>query len=143
MNTFLGIGAAVVFMALLFLIRRESSRKAETAEATFAGRESLLPEQFYERYFRESGVSFDIVTGVRAILEEALEADLSRLANTDDFSKNLSFFWDFDSMADVEIICSLEKRFAISITDEEAESTKTVDDIIGLVHRKIGTPSVV
>lgn len=136
----MGIVAAVVLMAVL--VRMDSSRKAKKVEAVFAGRESLVPDQFYERYFRDKGVSIDVVNGVRAILEEQLGADMSRLADTDDFSRNLSFFWDFDSMANVEIVCSLEERFAITITDEEAESTKTVGDIVGLVTRKIGTSRV-
>lgn len=112
-------------------------------ESAFAGREPLQMEQFYERFFRERGASFDVVKGVREILEVELDADMSRLADTDDFSKNLNFFWDFDSMANVEIVCSLEKRFAITIADEEAESTKTVGDIVELVSRKIGTPNAV
>lgn len=136
-NILLGIVAAVVLMALF--IRRESSRKARSVEAAFAGREPLLAKQFYERYFSEQGIAFDVVDGVRTILEQELDADMSRLTNTDDFSTNLSFFWDFDSMANVQIICALEKRFAIKIADEEAEATKTVGDIVALVNRKIGT----
>jgi acyl carrier protein len=42
-------------------------------------------------------------------------------------------------VAYVEIVCSIEKRFAITITDDEAESAKTFADIVGLVNRKIGT----
>lgn len=128
---------------MTILARVDSSRKARRVASAFSGRQSLLPEQFYERYFRERGVSFDVVNGVRAILEEELNADMSRLTDTDDFSRNVSFFWEFDSMADVEIICSLEKRFAITISDDEAESTKTVGDIVGLVSRKIGAPDAV
>ncbi|MEC5218630.1 acyl carrier protein [Actimicrobium sp. GrIS 1.19] len=140
MTIFLGIVAAVVLLTVL--VRMDSLRKAKKVEAAFAGRESLAPDQFYERYFRGKGVSIDVVNGVRAILEAQLGADMSRLADTDDFSRNLSFFWDFDSMASVEIACALEERFAITITDEEAEFTKTVGDIVGLVTRKIGTSHV-
>jgi acyl carrier protein len=61
---------------------------------------------------------------------------MSRLNLDDDFSQNLSFFWDYDSMANVEIICSLEEKFKIKILDKEAEETKTVNDIVNLVARK-------
>lgn len=141
LNIFLGVCVAVVLMAIL--ARMNSSRKAKRMATAFAGREPLQMEQFYERFFRERGASFDVVKGVREVLEVELDADMSRLADTDDFSKNLNFFWDFDSMANVEIVCSLEKRFAITIADEEAESTKTVRDIVELVSRKIGTPNAV
>lgn len=78
-----------------------------------------------------------MVVGVGTILEEQLSADLSRLRDTDDLSKNLAFFWDFDSLADVEIVCALEERFGIKISDEEAERTKTVADIVHLVQTKL------
>ena len=38
---------------------------------------------------------------MRRILTEILEADLLRIRDTEDFSKELAFFWDFDSLADV------------------------------------------
>lgn len=40
-------------------------------------------------------------------------------------------------MADVEIICALEKEFAINITDSEAENTHTIKAIIQLVANKV------
>jgi acyl carrier protein len=107
-------------------------------EAVFAGRQPLTPMEFYERHFRERGVAPEVVVGVRSILEEQLGADLSRLRDSDDFSKNLSFFWDFDSMADVEVVCALEERFNIKLSDQEAQGAKTVADIVQLVQAKLG-----
>ncbi len=75
--------------------------------------------------------------GVKKLLEEQLDADLSRMVDSDDFSKNLSFFWNFDSMADVEVVCALEQKFKIKITDEEATNAQTVREIIELVWRKV------
>jgi acyl carrier protein len=62
---------------------------------------------------------------------------MSRLSAEDDFSKNLNFFWQYDSMADVEIVVRLEKEFDIKITDVEAERTKTVEDLVNLVWLKL------
>jgi acyl carrier protein len=62
---------------------------------------------------------------------------MSCLHDEDDFSKNLNFFWEFDSLADVEIISALEKKFGVNITDEEAENAHTVNDIVNLVARKV------
>jgi len=76
------------------------------------------------------------VSGVRRILEEHLDADLSKLSATDDFSTNLAFFWRYDSMADVEIVLALEKEFGIEITDEEAAAARTIRAIVNLVWNK-------
>lgn len=115
----------------------ERSKKNNLIESAFSGRAHLTTEDFYSRFFKTQGVPFHIVEGVRRILSEQLDADMSRLHDEDDFSKNLDFFWEFDSMADVEIICALEKEFGINITDEEAENTHTVKDIVLLVARKV------
>lgn len=118
-----------------FSIGWEKRKKHQALECAFANRERLSPEAFHRRYF--SDIPKPIVLGVREILEQQLDADLDRLQDKDDFSKNLSFFWDFDSMADVEIVIALEKRFGIHIEDAEAENTVTVRDILSLVHRKL------
>ncbi len=78
---------------------------------------------------------------MRKILEDELDADLSRLSVEDDFSQNLSFFWAYDSMADVEIVTRLEEEFRIKITDAEAGRTHTVEDIVNLVWNKLSPAS--
>ncbi len=67
------------------------------------------------------GVDLAIVEGVKSIFEEQFDADMSRRSSEDDFSKNLSFLWAWDSMPDVEIVNQLEEKFHIKITDSEAE----------------------
>ena len=119
------------------LSRSETRQRNRKLEAVFSGRERLAVDQFYERYFKTNGVLLRVVAGVRKILEEQLLADMSRLTDTDDFSKNLNFFFDFDSMADVEIVCALEKEFVINISDDEARKTKTINEIVQLVYRKL------
>jgi acyl carrier protein len=139
MSTFLYyLGQALILLALLALIGIplslwEGRKKKRRMEKAFAGREPLGERTFYEEYFRARGVPADIVLKVRRILEDELNADLSRLAAEDDFSRNLSFFWDYDSMADVEIIMRLEEEFGIKIADTEAGQARTVDDIVNLV----------
>jgi acyl carrier protein len=133
-------GFAVLAFAIYVLVRLDDHRKNRRIEAAFAGRERLSPELFYARFFADNGIPCHVVQGVREILEEQLGADMSRLTDKDDFSKNLRFFWEFDSMADVEIICALEDRFSIRIEDAEAERTRTVRDMIDLVCGKIGMP---
>ena len=106
---FLLLGAITV----VAFMRYEGWRKNRKIEAAFSGRSSLPPAEFYERFFRAQGVPEEIVVGVRKVLEEQLGEDLSRLVASDDFTQNIGFFFEFDSMADVEIICALEKEFSI------------------------------
>lgn len=133
-------GIAVVTF-VVWSVRRESRAKERKVQEAFAGREPLTPEAFYDRYFLGLGIAPKIVSGIRKILEEQLAADMSRLRAEDDFSKNLSFFWDFDSMANVEIVLAIEKHFQIKIADPEAEKTHTVSELVQLVSSKVGRPS--
>jgi len=135
------LGAIAVVAFIVWSVRSERQSKDKKVQETFAGRDSLAPEEFYDRYFLGLGVASEVVVGVRKILEEQLDADMSRLRAEDDFSKNLSFFWDFDSMADVEIVLAIEAHFQIKITDSEAQKTHTVSELVQLVSSKVGGPS--
>jgi acyl carrier protein len=115
----------------------QSRAKKKRIENAFQGRQPLDERMFYERYFESRGVPFFVVHKVRLILEEELAADLSRLSAKDDFAQNLSFFWDYESSASVEIVVRLEDEFKIKITDAEAERTTTSDDIVNLGWLKV------
>jgi acyl carrier protein len=135
---------AVIVLALLALVllarplaQREREKKAKLIVENFGDRERLSSESFYETYFSSHDYSRDVIIGVRQVMERVLEADLSFLKDSDDFSKNLSFFWDFDSMANVELVQGIEERFGIRITDQEAEATKTVRQLVDLVQNKL------
>jgi|SRR6516164_3757207 acyl carrier protein len=116
---------------------RERQQKQQKLEQVLTGRESLDASQLWARYFRQDDIAPDTVAKIRQIFSEILGVDLSRIRDTDDFSKELAFFWDFDSMADVELIQALEQQFGITITDAEAEAMKTLKDIVLTVHAKI------
>lgn len=130
---FIGIAVAAMIVGLVW---RRLRAKEKMVQAAFFGREPLTPEMFYERYFLGLGVAREVVVGIRSILEEQLGADMSCLRAEDDFSRNLSFFWDFDSMASVEVVLAIEEHFRIDIADAEVESTYTVLDLVYLVSRK-------
>jgi acyl carrier protein len=116
---------------------RERKQKQEKVARAFAGREPLDAHQLWVRYFRQYNVAPETVARIREIFSRMLEVDLSRIRDTDDFSKNLAFFWDFDSLVDVELVQELEAQFGITITDAEAEAMKTLKDIVLTVHAKI------
>ena len=63
---------------------------------------------------------------------------MSQLSAKDDFSKNLSFSWEYDSFADVEILLRIEDEFGVKISDGEAQNrTNTVEKIVDLVWKKV------
>jgi len=130
------IGLAI-FVSLFLYFAIENNKNKKKLNNLFLGRESLTNEEFYEKYFKSNNTPDNIVYGVKRILEKELDTDLSKLQAEDDFSTNLSVFFALDSMADVEIVLSIEKEFNIIITDKEAEETHTIRDIINLIERKI------
>ena len=115
----------------------ESRAKKKKLQQVFADREPLNQYGFYERHFKERGIPLEVVCKIRTVLEEELRADLSCLSANDDFKKNLSFFWEYDSMADVEIVIRIEKEFNIKISDHEVWETFTVEDLVNLVWGKL------
>ena len=55
----------------------------------------------------------------------------------DDLNRNLSFFFQYDSMAVVEIVQRLEEEFEIEIGNKEAAEAHTIRDIVNLVWTKL------
>jgi len=131
------IGFLIVISIPLAVISRKSRNK--NLEKVFGERQELSERDFYESYFDSQGVPYFIVKKVREILEDVLDADLSRLSAEDDFSKNLNFFFQDDSLADVEIFERIEEEFEIKLhqTDFEKLETLTINDIVNLVWWKV------
>jgi acyl carrier protein len=121
----------------LFDIFSESAQKQKKLDRLFAGREPLDDQQLWQRYFQQYSVAPETVAKIRHIFSELLEVDFSRIRDTDDFTKELAFFWDFDSLVDVQLVQSLEDEFGIAITDAEAKEMKTLKAIVLAVHAKI------
>lgn len=93
-------------------------------------------KEFFATYYEKSGVSEDTVCGVRQVLEDEMQVDLSRVVPADDLAGNLAPLVDSYSMVDVAIVEGLERRFGIKISDQDAERTRTIGEIIELVHGK-------
>ncbi|HUF05161.1 MAG TPA: acyl carrier protein [Aridibacter sp.] len=106
-------------------------------DQAFVGRAELDEQAFYDEYFSGNDIPFFVVQGVREILADELNVNLSRLSAEDDFGKNLSFFDDYDSLVLVEIVMRLEEEFQITIEDSEAENAQTVRDIVYLVSSNL------
>ena len=134
----LAVAVVGAFLAILVGARRERKKIRDV----FGGRPSLDERTFYERYFASLGVSAEVAIAVRRIIAEILGEDVSRLCDTDSFGTNIKFFFEWDSLADVHLLFSLEDKFQIKISDEEVQQLSTIRDIILLVDRKVKSNGV-
>lgn len=134
--------AFIAFVCLFILILAAlmpyfKKRHKKAVHDLFAGRAELTEQAFFEQYFKAEGVSERVAIGVRQVLEETFEADLSQLSAEDDFSQNIRYFFESDSMANLDLLVAVEKRFSIKITDIEAENVSTIRQLVMLVHEKV------
>ena len=125
----------MLFMIRKFLANIDFSGRRQH-ERMFAGRSPLSSDEFYEKYFSDQGFKKDIVVRIKNIFNAKVGFDLSRLSADDDFSTELQYIWDHDSLADVEILVALEKEFVIKITDEEAKRMHTIRDVVQIISAK-------
>ena len=114
-----------------------STRDDRALDRVFGGRSLLSDDEFYERYFLDGSASKEVAVGIRAAFIEHVPLDMRRLAPEDNFGRELQFVWSHDSLADVELILDVEKKFGISISDQEGHETLTMGALIRLVDRKV------
>jgi acyl carrier protein len=126
-----------VFAGLRNWYRDWTTRDHQALERVFAGRSVLSDEAFYDRFFARSPAGRDVVTGVRQAFITCLPLDMRRLEPDDSFNRELQFVWACDSMADVELICEIEKRFAISLPEYRLVDVTTMREMVELVHRTL------
>lgn len=106
-------------------------------EKYFEGRGALSDDEFYQRHFASTGVPKEVALGVRRLFIDHVPLDMRKLAPDDSFGRELQFVWHHDSLADVELICRVEKEFSVSITEAEGRETLTMGALIALVDRKV------
>jgi acyl carrier protein len=106
-------------------------------DRVFAGRSVLTDYEFYQRYFAGGSVPKEVAVGIRAAFIGHVPLDMRRLAPDDNFGRELQFVWSHDSLADVELILDIEKRFGIAIREAEANEARTMGDLIRLVDSKV------
>ena len=69
---------------------------------------------------------------VAEVLSEQLGIDKSKITLNSRIIEDLGA----DSLDVVELIMSLEEKYGISISDEEAAKTTTVGDVVALIDKK-------
>lgn len=117
-----------------------SKHEKKELEKMFGGRRSLSPAEFYAAYFEASDVSLDIVTRVIHVLEGELGLDMSRLSAEDNFSENLFYFPNNDSLFEIEFMAALEQEFGITFEIDDLHKLMekfTVRNTILLVNATV------
>ena len=67
------------------------------------------------------------------IVAEQLNIDFAEITDTTQFAEDLNA----DSLDSVEMLMEAEDEFAISITDEDADTIRTFGDAVALVERLV------
>ncbi len=113
------------------------TRDERRLDQIFHGRAVLSDEEFFARHFSHTGIAKDIAIGVRRAFIKHVPLNMRRLEPGDNFGQELQFVWSHDSLADVELICDVERTFGVSITESEGRETLTMGALITLVDRKV------
>jgi len=124
-----GCFAALIAAGVLFE-HRVRSRLARH----MSSRVPLSDEAFGATYFPASWTK--AASRIRRIVGEELDIDISRALPSDRFVQDLRID-DLDSLAAVTIVTRIEKEFGITITDNEAESIITIEQLVNCVGCKL------
>jgi acyl carrier protein len=76
----------------------------------------------------------EVFAQVKAILVETLSVDEDKVTEDARFQEDL----ETDSLDLVELVMTMEEKFGIKISDEEAGSIKTVGDAVDFVIKVAG-----
>ncbi|CUS34124.1 hypothetical protein COMA1_11527 [Candidatus Nitrospira nitrosa] len=115
-----GIWAVLPFLALTFgayylFVRRKKMKLSRY----FLSRPQLTHKEFGQAYFGESKSREILATKVRKILAQYIPVSIDGLSPEDKFQQHLMMD-TFDSLSSAEFIVQLEKKFNISLRDDEA-----------------------
>lgn len=75
----------------------------------------------------------EIFAQIKSILVETLSVDEEKVSMEARFQEDL----ETDSLDLVELIMTMEEKFGIKISDEEAAAIKTVGDAVEFVEKRI------
>ncbi len=103
-------------------------------ERQMSSRVSLSNEAFGATYF--PAIWAKAASRIRCIVGEELDIDISRALPSDRFVEDLRID-NLDSLAAVTIVTTIEKEFGITITDDEAQSIITIEQLVYCVGSKL------
>jgi acyl carrier protein len=76
----------------------------------------------------------EIFTSIKDILVETLGVEEDKVTQEARFQEDL----ETDSLDLVELVMTMEEKFGVKITDEEAAEIKTVGDAVDFVEQRVG-----
>lgn len=74
-----------------------------------------------------------MIEEVKQVISEEFFIEMEDIKNESDLRNDLGI----DSLAATQLVLDLEKKYNISITDEEALALKTFGDVINLLNAKV------
>jgi acyl carrier protein len=138
--TFIKIGAfaaVVAAVVVLYVVDRWRNRRA--LAQLLASREPVSSAGFGHRHYADA-VRAEIATFALSMLEECTGYDFTGALPGDDFVVDLRIE-ELDSLVAVELITAAEQRYSITISNPEAQRTRTIDDFVQLVYAKVAARS--
>lgn len=105
---------AVIFGALYLFIRHKKNKVSQQ----LASRPQLTPQEFGAIYFSENKLKKILAVEVREILSHHIPVSVDGLSPQDKFQEQLMMD-TFDSLSSAQFIIELEKKYGISIRDDE------------------------
>jgi len=82
----------------------------------------LVPNEITPEYIRAT---------IKSLIAEITERDPSEISDTADFTEELGI----DSLAGMEMMVTVDKRFKIDIPEEDFAKAKNVNDAVEMVQR--------
>jgi acyl carrier protein len=82
----------------------------------------LAPNEITADYIRAT---------IKSLIAEITERDPSEISDTADFTEDLGI----DSLAGMEMMVTVDKRFKIDIPEEDFAKAKNVNDAVAMVQR--------
>lgn len=79
-------------------------------------------------------MSDNIETQVKEIIVEQLGVDAEKVTSTAKFIEDLGA----DSLDTVELVMAFEERFSVEVSDEMAETLKSVEDVVNYIVAQKG-----
>jgi acyl carrier protein len=126
-------GGVVVIGGGVFLHEWSNRRRAKRLLAT---RPALDLAAFGRAYFGESARRALLAAQVRKVLAGHVPYGLEGLGPDDTFVRDLRMD-ELDSMSLVELVVDLEKRFAITIPDEDAQGIVSFRQLVDYLEKRV------
>lgn len=96
-----------------------------------------MPENSVPDIFTKKKIEDDIIAIIKEFCETVDKSKDTKNISLSDKIKD----YPFDSLDVVELIMNLEDTFSVFITDDEADSLETIEDIVKLVTEKVKNDS--